>query len=109
MPSGVRIGRWLCRLVLALVIALSFAGAPPAITAEPHPLQPADTSSPRALLQDFISSGDETYSRATKMMRQYLVSDRLYFNAEERQMLLGVAETASRLVHALDISHIPPA
>src|SRR5262249_26121973 len=48
------------------LFVFSFAGAAilsnaPATAAEPHPLRPADTSSPRATLQSFLDNTNQAY------------------------------------------------
>ena len=96
------------RLGLAALMVLLLGGAVRGNAAEINLLQPADTSSPRGLLQDFIATVDAVYTRLTAMMQHYAVSDRLYLTAEERGMLPAVADDAARISRVLDLSQVPP-
>ena len=58
-------------LLLFLLIELVVAFADGASAAEANPLRPLDTSSPRATLQDFIETIDETYRGVKGNLQEY--------------------------------------
>jgi MscS family membrane protein len=76
---------------------------------ETNPLQPIDTSSPRATLQGFLNVMNQIYAERVGSMQSYMASSRLYFSPEEVATLedsLGGLESAER---TLDQSELPPA
>jgi MscS family membrane protein len=76
---------------------------------EANPLQPIDTSSPRATLQGFLETTSKSYAEKTGLLNSYLTSQRLFLAPEEVAALrdsLGRVESAER---TLDLSELPPA
>ena len=90
--------------LLALIIAFSNA----VNAAEVNPLQPVDTSSPRATLQGFISTMDNIYLGMRDLFQEYEASGRLYLTPDERRKQIDVLSTSLRALRALDLSDIPP-
>jgi len=81
----------------------------PVSAGETHPLQPIDTSSPRATLQGFLEAANEGFAASTALRQSYLSSSRLYFLPEEiaaMRYTLSRVESAER---ALDLSELPSA
>jgi MscS family membrane protein len=76
--------------------------------AEPNPLRPVDTSSPRATLQGFIEATDIVYARMTDVLGEYGRSDRLYLTSEEHQKQLETLRNAQSIIRYLDVSEISP-
>lgn len=74
-----------------------------------NPLQPIDTSSPRATLQGFVSTMNEAYEMGYGRVQTYLKSPQLFLSAEDFRLLkqsimqLGTAE------RAIDFSALPAA
>jgi MscS family membrane protein len=99
--------RWL--LAAAALAAFCQLLACPASAGEAHPLQPIDTSSPRATLQGFLETTNEGYAASSGLLRSYLSSSRLYLLPEELASLryaFSRLETAER---TLDLSKLPTA
>jgi MscS family membrane protein len=88
-------------------ILLCFASAA-AHAADSNPLQPPDTSSPRATLQGFIESTDKIYRAVASALESYLASGRLYLGAEEREKHKTGFVHASNATRYLDVSDVPP-
>jgi len=94
-------GRWrslgqVARAALSLALVL---GATVACAQDPHPLRPADLSSPRAAIRTFLESGDALREFAA---RQYLPSP-------SRARYEQVQALADKTLLSLDLSEIPPA
>ena len=83
-----------------------FAGA--AAAADPYPLRPPDTSSPRATLQGFIGALDEAYVRFAALISGYAASNRLYFGAEERRSQREALASGLKAVQFMDLSQVSP-
>jgi MscS family membrane protein len=89
---------WACQLM---------AGS--AFASEANPLQPIDTSSPRATLQGFLETTNKSYAIKTGLLQSYFASQRLYLSPEE------IAAMQDSLIHleaaerTLDLSELPPA
>jgi MscS family membrane protein len=100
-----------CRAIfmgLVVLVSLLFGFSDVAHTAAPNPLQPVDTSSPRASLQGFIEAVDEIYLGMKDVLEEYSRSDRLYLSAEEQRKHLAILGNASKIIRFLDLSQIPP-
>ena len=97
--------KWLgIAILLALLLGVSHA----ANAADVNPLQPADTSSPRATLQGFIETVDDIYLGMTDVLDDYSRSDRLYLSPAERKKQLAALRNAPKAGRFLDMSRIPP-
>ena len=103
--SVVRFARCL-RLGVLVSLVLGFSCT--ANSADPNPLSPLDTSSPRAALRGFIETIDEIYGGMTEILEEYARSDRLYLTQEERRKQIELFQRARKAVRALDISTISP-
>jgi MscS family membrane protein len=89
---------WACQLMASIAFAT-----------EANPLQPIDTSSPRATLQGFLDTTNKSYAEKTSLLNTYLTSQRLFLAPGEVAALrdsLGRVESAER---TLDLSELPPA
>jgi MscS family membrane protein len=102
------IARYVRSLRLALLITLAIGFASTASAAEPNPLRPLDTSSPRSTLRDFIETTDEVYRRAKGTLQEYDASQRLYLPADLWRRQRDVLYIAARATRALDLSDAPP-
>ena len=92
----------------AILIGLLFGFAYAAKAADPNPLRPADTYSPRATLQGFVETMDDIYLRMNDIMRGYAASDRLYLSPEERRKQIDILLNAPKAIQDLDVSDILP-
>ena len=92
----------------ALLITILFAVPGSAETANPNPLRPIDTSSPRATFQGLVEDIDKGYLRSTEALKTYTASDRLYLNSVERQSVAENQRNWSETIKYLDLSGIPP-
>jgi MscS family membrane protein len=102
---AVRLGKCLCVAVLA---GLLFGFCHAVKAADPNPLSPLDTSSPRATLQGFIETGDGIYLGMTDILKEYANSDELYLTSELRKKQMATLRRAPRALRALDTSEISP-
>jgi MscS family membrane protein len=83
----------LCRVVAALLLALMMSAADAR-----HPLEPADTSSPRATMESFLSLTQETARRYQKY-REWPGPDTMD----------GLYQMRDNFDDVLDLSQVPPA
>src|SRR5215472_12786358 len=95
-------------LPLVLLICSTFALANAASSAEVNPLRAADTSSPRAALQDFVATMDDIYRGMKGVIHDYSVSERLYLTADQRRRQFDALSNAPKAIRILDLSDIPP-
>ena len=93
-------------LVVLASLLLGFAYV--ADAAGVNPLEPADTSSPRASLQGFIESFDDIYLGMKDVLEEYSRSDRLYLTPTEQKKHLAALRNAPKVIRFLDVSQIPP-
>jgi len=77
-------GRHAKWLGIAILIGLLLGVASASDAADVNPLQPADTSSPRASLQGFIEAVDNIYLGTKDVLEEYGRSDRLYLIRRSR-------------------------
>lgn len=92
----------------ALLITILFAVPGSAETANPNPLRPIDTSSPRATFQGFVEDIDKRYLRLTEVFKTYAASDRLYLNSVERRSVAENNRSWPETIQYLDLSGISP-
>jgi MscS family membrane protein len=97
-----------CRLSAALLIIVLLGHSNSSVAADPSPLAPVDTSSPRATLQGFVAAVDEAYRRIKDVRDSYFNSDRLYLTPEERQAQAEAIKNAFKGVEYLDLSSVAP-
>jgi len=95
-------------LSLTVLVGLLFGLPCAARAADPNPLRPLDTSSPRGTLSGFNDTVDEIYAGMTDVLEEYAKSDQLYLSPALRKQRLAVLRRASKAVQALDLSGISP-
>ena len=76
---------------------------------EAHPLQPIDTSSPRATLQGFLETTNEGYAASSRLRQSYWSSSRLYFLPEEIATMRYALSRVESVERTLDLSELPSA
>ena len=89
---------------------------PPAHEKDPHlwraaevnPLRPIDASGPKATLEGFVETMDETYRGMADLLKSYAVSNRFYLSAEERKRQIELLTSGTKAVQFLDTSGISP-
>ena len=106
--AGNAVGRLAKCLGLTVLAVLLFGFLCAAEAADPNPLSPADTSSPRATLQGFIGTVDDIYAGMTGILEEYAKSNRLYLSSEERQKQIDTLRRAPKAIRFLDTSGISP-
>ena len=74
-----------------------------------NPLQPANTSSPRATLQGFIETLNDINAQVLAVVKSYLASSRLYVSDQEAQEIDRVFRRLKLVRRTLDLSEIPAA
>lgn len=74
-----------------------------------NPLQPADTSSPRATLQGFIETLNDINAQVLAIVESYLASSRLYVSAQEAREIDRVTQQLKLVRRTLNLSEIPAA
>ncbi len=95
-------------LVTLLLTATATAMGAQAQTLASNPLAQADTSSPRATLQSFVTAVDEGLELQLEATRSYLTSNRLYRNDAENRLRAEVGSILERVVVTLDLEGLPP-
>jgi MscS family membrane protein len=84
---------WICGMILALWSPLT------GLAQTTHPLEPQDLSSPRATLNNFLTTGDAF---------AYLLSEE-YWDSPSRVTAARVHDLIAKQERTLDLSEIPPA
>ncbi len=108
MPAYPKPGRHLLLIVALLACLLPAPGI--ALTdADSNPLQPADTSSPRATLQVFIQTLDNINTQILAVIKSYMASSRLYVSRQESQEIERTGQKLDLVIRTLDLSEIPVA
>jgi MscS family membrane protein len=77
--------------------------------ARTNPLEPADTSSPRATLQGFIETLNDTNAQILEVVQSYLSSSRLYVSRQESEEIDRVHQQLELVRRTLDLSQMPAA
>ena len=95
-------------LGFAVMAGLLFWSSFAANAADPNPLSPLDTSSPRATLEGFIATVDDIYAGMADIIEEYAKSDRLYLPTELRQRQIALLRRAPKAIRALDTSDVSP-
>ena len=104
MKCSARHASYLCVALIRLISIFSHV----AHSAEVNPLQPVDTSSPRATLQGFAGTMDGIYLGMKEFLQDYEASRSLYPSPGERRKQFEVLSTAPKAIRVLDLSDIPP-
>ncbi|MDJ0897103.1 MAG: mechanosensitive ion channel family protein [Alphaproteobacteria bacterium] len=102
MKNYLRIGLAIC-LTLWSFIGVSWADD------APHPLTPADTSSPAATLDSFLTNTTAHYQSGDRIAASFLASGRLQLSADELAQARQIAFYAKRATQCLDLSQVPEA
>jgi len=97
-------------MLLCWMLVLSvFAGPVAAEEYFESPLQPPDTSSPRATLQSFLDNVREAYDILMPAYAAYLAEPSLFPPESAREAEALAQELLERAVRTLDLSGVPPA
>src|SRR6516225_12059189 len=96
----------LVRLLIASLAGALLANA--VLAAQPEPLRPVDTSSPRATLEGFVTTVDQLYSATTDVLQEYEASQRLFLTTAERRSQFEALSLAPKAIKVLDLSDVPP-
>jgi MscS family membrane protein len=91
-----------------LLSAFLFCFSHSAVATDLNPLRPADTTSPRATFQGFVTKFDEAFLHMRDFLTSYSQSDRLYLNAEERRKQAEIISDAMTAIQSLDLSRVLP-
>jgi MscS family membrane protein len=95
-------------LGLPVLVVLLFGFFCVAKAADPNPLSPLDTSSPKATLEGFIETVDDLYTGMTATLEEYANSDQLYLTPGLRKKQIATLRRAPKALQALDTSGISP-
>ncbi len=101
-------GRKITLIIVMLAGMLSGSGIVLADVLK-NPLQPADTSSPRATLQGFIETLNDINAQTLAIVKSYLASSRLYVSAQESEEIDRVHQQLGLVSRTLDLSETPAA
>ncbi len=101
-------GRHLFLIIVMLASLLSGSGIAFADTGS-NPLQPADTSSPRATLQGFIETLNDINAQIVVVIKSYLASSRLYVSKQESREIDRITRQQEGVIRTLDLSDTPAA
>jgi MscS family membrane protein len=74
-----------------------------------HPLKPLDTSSPRALINDFYKTLNQVHKDAMTLSTNYLESTRLYPSQQEKLRIISMYQRLDLVSRSLDLSETPQA
>ena len=96
----------LVRLLIASLAGALLANA--VLAAQPEPLRPVDTSSPRATLEGFVTTVDQLYSETRGVLQEYEASQRLFLTTAERRSQFEALSLAPKAIKVLDMSDVPP-
>jgi MscS family membrane protein len=92
----------------AAILIFLFGFLSIAKAAEVNPLRPIDASGPKATLEGFVETMDETYRGMADLLKSYAVSNRLYLSPEERKRQIELLTSGTKAVQFLDTSGISP-
>jgi len=101
-------GRKISLIIIMLAGMLSGSGSVLA-DARTNPLQPADTSSPRATLQGFIETLNDINAETLAVIKSYLASSRLYVSERESEEIDRITRQLELVIRTLDLSEMPAA
>jgi MscS family membrane protein len=96
-------------LIIVMLASLLSGSGIALADASANPLQPADTSSPRATLQGFIETLDDLNAQIIAIIKSYLASPRLYVSEQEAEEIERVNRQLEIVVRTLDLSETPSA
>ena len=93
-------------LCLGIGLASPILAAP--ATPDIYPLEPPDTSSPRATVQSFVANMKAASDAFTSLMTIYRQEPGLYFSAEAEVHLGRLHTFLDRAVRCLDLTEVSP-
>jgi len=108
MPAYPKPERHLLPIIALLASLLSAPGLAFSDTGS-NPLQPADTSSPRATLQGFIETLNDINAQILVVVKSYLASSRLYVSTQESSEIDRITRQQDGVIRTLDLSDTPAA
>jgi MscS family membrane protein len=94
---------------LAMVACLLFMGSGLAAPVDRYPLEPPDTSSPRAAVEGFLSDMKQAHEIFKASMTAYYKEPGLYPSAELQEDVAQLGVKIRRASRYLDLSKVPPA
>ncbi|HEY7366172.1 MAG TPA: mechanosensitive ion channel domain-containing protein [Methylomirabilota bacterium] len=92
-------------MVLCLGVGL---GSPTLAVPDIHPLEPPDTSSPRATLQSFVENMKAASDAFSTLMTIYRQEPGLYFSAQAKVHQSRMRSFLDRAVRCLDLTEVSP-
>jgi len=105
-----RLGAWREAALFGWLLALLvFSGAAAAKEYFESPIQPPDTSSPRATFESFLNNISEAYDVLIPAYTAYLAAPNLFPPESSREAEARAQDLLDRAVRTLDLSGIPPA
>ncbi|MFQ5644874.1 MAG: mechanosensitive ion channel family protein [Thiogranum sp.] len=96
-------------LIPVLLVSLLAGSGMALANAGDNPLQPADTSSPRATLQGFIATLNDINAQILAVVKSYLASSRLYVSDQEAREIERATRRLELVRRTLNLSEIPAA
>ena len=93
---------------LVLLSAIILCSCPFGAAADPNPLRPSDTSSPRESLRNFDTNLDSAFLKMRDLLTSYFRSDRLYLDADERRKQAEIIPSAKEAIRSFDFSGVLP-
>ena len=102
-----RLSRWRFQRFWAFLVLLLYCVDAYTQAIDSHPLAPADTSSPRATMQSFVTAFDKGLNLELKSTLSYLTSDRLYPNEIEHKLNIESERNFVLALETLDFSKLP--
>jgi MscS family membrane protein len=94
--------------VLALAVGLGSPGLAVSAAPDVYPLEPPDTSSPRATLQSFVENMRAASEAFASLMTVYRQEPGLYFSAQARVHHDRLRTFLERAVRCLDLTEVSP-
>ena len=95
-------------VVLLLAIGLGSPALAQPVAPDIYPLEPPDTSSPRATLQSFVENMKAASEAFTSLMTIYRQEPGLYFSAQAKVHHDRQRTFLNRAVRCLDLTEVPP-
>jgi MscS family membrane protein len=95
-------------MALSFVIALAIPTLATSATLDVHPLEPPNTSSPRATLQSFVSNMEAASEAFTALMTIYRREPGLFFSSHAQVHHDRLLAFLERAIRCLDLSNVSP-
>ncbi len=97
-----------CLAALLLTFCIIQLASASASADQANPLQPIDTSSPRATLQGFLETMDANYVKVYGLVQRYLASTQNYLSPEDMATMQEYLHGFMTAERTLDLSELPP-